>query len=64
MDVSLGDMVVKGQEMGRLHDSFGRRLGRITAPIAGIVAGVSLDPLFNQGDAMVHVASIHDEGTQ
>ena len=63
IDVSLGDVVTKGQEMGRLHDSFGRLLGRITAPVAGIVIGVSLDPLFNQGDAMVHVASIQGEET-
>ena len=61
IDVMLGDHVEKGQVMGRLHDSFGNRLGRITAPMAGVVIGMSLDPLFNRGDAMVHVASV-DEG--
>lgn len=63
IDVMLGDHVEKGQVMGRLHDSFGNRLGRITAPITGVVIGMSLDPLFNCGDAMVHVASVDEEPT-
>ena len=63
VDVALGDHVEQGQVMGRLHDSFGNQLGRITAPIDGVVIGMSLDPLFNQGDAMVHVASVGRETT-
>jgi predicted deacylase len=58
IDVELGDQVERGQGLGRLHDSFGNRLGRFTSPIDGVIIGISLDPLFNQGDAMVHVASL------
>lgn len=58
IDVMLGDHVDKGQTIGRLYDSFGNRLGRITAPIDGIVIGLSLDPLFNRGGAIAHVASV------
>lgn len=60
IDVSLGDRVEKGSELGRLHDSFGNRLGRIIAPNSGIVVGMSLDPLFNKGDAVVHIATVSD----
>jgi predicted deacylase len=63
IDVMLGDHVDKGQTIGRLHDSFGNRLGRITAPIDGVVIGLSLDPLFNRGDAIAHVAAIEQNGT-
>lgn len=54
--VSLGDQVAKGQPIGRVHDSFGRRLGQITARSDGIVVGLNLDPIVNQGDALVHIA--------
>jgi len=63
IDVMLGDGVDKGQTIGRLHDSFGNRLGRITAPIDGVVIGLSLDPLFNRGDAIAHVAAVEQNGT-
>lgn len=62
IDVMLGDRVDKGQTIGRLYDSFGNRLGRITAPIDGVVIGLSLDPLFNRGDAIAHVASVEQNG--
>ena len=62
IDVDLGNHVDKGQTIGRLYDSFGNRLGRITAPSDGVVIGLSLDPLFNRGDAIVHVASVDQNG--
>ncbi len=61
IDVSLGDHVQRGGVIGRLHDSFGNSLGRVTAPVDGIVIGLSLDPLFNRGDAVAHLAAV--EGT-
>ena len=54
--IELGDQVTKGQLIGRVHDSFGRRLGKITARDDGIVVGLNLDPIVNQGDALVHIA--------
>ena len=52
----LGDQVTKGQVIGRIHDSFGHRLAQITARADGIVVGLNLDPVVNQGDAVVHIA--------
>lgn len=56
----LGDQVTKGQPIGRIHDSFGRRLAQITARADGIVVGLNLDPIVNQGDALVHIAFLVD----
>ena len=53
---SPGELVTKGQTLGRVHDSFGTRLSQITATTDGIVVGLSLDPIVNQGDAVVHIA--------
>ncbi|MEE8601821.1 succinylglutamate desuccinylase/aspartoacylase family protein [Euzebya tangerina] len=58
--VDLGDRVDKGASLGRIHDSFGGRLGQINAPADGMVIGLNLDPSVNQGDALVHIA--HNEG--
>ncbi len=55
---SLGDAVVKGQQLGVIHDSVGRRLARLNAPIDGIVIGHIQHPLVNQGDAIVHIAEV------
>lgn len=52
----LGDQVTKGQQIGRIHDSFGQRLAQITARSDGLVVGLNLDPIVNQGDAVVHIA--------
>lgn len=54
--IELGDQVTKGQPIGRVHDAFGRRLGQINARGDGIVVGLNLDPIVNQGDALVHIA--------
>lgn len=54
--IDLGDQVNKGQTIGRVHDSFGRRLGQVKAKADGIVVGLNLDPIVNQGDALVHIA--------
>lgn len=54
--IELGDQVTKGQTIGRVHDSFGRRLGQVKAKADGIVVGLNLDPIVNQGDALVHIA--------
>ena len=57
VDCELGDVVEKGQLLGRISDAFGKRLSQIKSPCPGIVVGLKLDPLINRGDAVVHVAS-------
>ena len=60
--VSLGDRVEKGQRLGRITDSFGEVLahGRASAP--GVVIGLTLNPLVNRGDALIHLAEVEEDG--
>ncbi len=61
LDVELGEVVQRGQLLGVIHDSVGKRLGRVTAPGVGTVIGRVQQPLVNQGDALVHIAEIHPD---
>ena len=61
MWVELGSQVARGQAIGQLHDSFGRRLSQLKASADGVVIGMSRDPIVNQGDAIAHIASIEPE---
>lgn len=54
--VGLGDVVQKGQPIGRVHDAFGKKLSQISAVADGVVIGVTLAPIVNRGDAVVHIA--------
>ncbi len=58
LEVGLGDLVEKGQQLGVIHDSLGTRLSRITAPFAGLVIGHTQHPLIHQGSALVHLAAV------
>ncbi len=58
VDCSLGDVVKKGQILGLIHDSMGRRLGRLTSSVDGVVVGLKMEPLVNRGDAIIHIAAI------
>jgi predicted deacylase len=50
--------VVKGQQLAVIHDSVGERLARVNATFDGVVVGHIQHPLVNQGDAVVHIASL------
>ena len=58
LNTGLGAHVTRGEVLGVIHDSVGRRLSRITAPGAGIVISHVQHPLVNQGDAVVHIAEV------
>ncbi len=58
LDAELGEVVQRGQLLGVIHDSVGKRLARVTAPRVGVVVGRVQQPLVNQGDALVHVAEV------
>lgn len=55
----LGDEVTKGLQIATILDPYGKRLGRITAPLDGVIVGHTQHPLVNRGDAVVHIASTH-----
>jgi uncharacterized protein len=60
LHTTLGDRVVRGELLGVIHDSVGKRLSRITAPKGGVVISHVQHPLVNQGDALVHLADVRD----
>jgi predicted deacylase len=61
LDIELGEVVQRGQQLGVIHDSVGTRLARVTATRRGVVIGRVQQPLVNQGDALVHLAEIDDD---
>ncbi|MDC7236079.1 MAG: succinylglutamate desuccinylase/aspartoacylase family protein [Spirochaetales bacterium] len=61
MGSDLGDTVQKGQILGVIHDSLGKRLGRIISKSSGIIIGRTMQPLVNQGDAVFHIAEVEDK---
>ena len=56
----LGVTVRRGELLGVIHDSVGKRLSRVTAPRAGVVISHIQHPLVNQGDAVVHLADVRE----
>ncbi len=56
--VKPGEQVDAGQRIGVIADAFGERTFPVSAPKAGLVVSVTLDPLVSQGDALVHVAEV------
>jgi predicted deacylase len=62
--IALGDEVKQRQPMGFISDTFGDKPVQVRSPMAGIVIGHGQNPLVNQGDALVHVASQKAEAEQ
>jgi len=58
IDCELGEVVRRGQLLGVIHDSVGKRLAQVTALCAGVVIGQVQQPLVNQGDALIHIAEV------
>ncbi|MEN8707769.1 MAG: succinylglutamate desuccinylase/aspartoacylase family protein, partial [Nocardioides marinisabuli] len=60
LEAELGQRVEKGDRLGGLFDSFGKRVRLVHADRAGIVVGRTEAPLVNSGDAVVHLAEVED----
>jgi hypothetical protein len=58
LSVQLGDTVQKGRQLGVLRDPFGENRRPVRSPCAGVVVGVTTNPLVHRGDAMVHLARL------
>ena len=56
LEVRLGQEVTKGERIGGLFDSLGRRVRLIHADRDGLVVGRTEAPVVNSGDAVVHIA--------
>ena len=59
--VNLGETVAKKQRLGFITDAFGQKTHWVCASVAGIVISYTLNPLVNQGDAIVHLAITNQE---
>ena len=60
LEVGLGARVEKGERLGGLFDSLGKRVRLVHADRAGLVVGRTEAPLVNSGDAVVHIAEVED----
>lgn len=63
LNVSLGDVVSRGDLVAKIYDPFGKRLGRISARTNGVIIGHIQRPLVNRGDAILHVAEHSKTGS-
>jgi predicted deacylase len=64
LDVDLGQPVSKGEKLGGLFDSLGKRVRLVHADRDGIVIGRSEAPVVNRGDAVVHIAEVEPEASE
>ena len=56
VSVELGQSVAANEEIGVIADAHGHARGVVRAAIAGVVIGLTRNPLVSQGDALVHLA--------
>lgn len=59
--IELGQQVEKKQSLGAIADPFGDTTSQVHAPCNGLVIGYSQNPLVNQGDAIVHLATLNPD---
>lgn len=53
-----GDVVSAGDVLAAVSDPFGETETEITAPQDGIIVGRAVMPVVNEGDAMLHIATV------
>jgi len=58
LEVTLGDKVMKRQELGFITNAFGEKRVAIRANVDGMIISHIQNPLVNQGDAIIHLAMI------
>jgi len=58
LEAQLGQHVTRGQRLGGLFDSFGKRVRLVHADRDGVVIGRTEAPLVSSGDAVVHLAEV------
>lgn len=55
-----GDQVNKGDLLGEISDPYGRNKVKVIASKTGIIIGMTMLPLVNNGDALFHIARFED----
>lgn len=57
----IGAQVVKGEHIGVVADPYGETEETVTAPVSGLVIGMTQLPLVYQGDALFHIAVLEGD---
>lgn len=58
IEVRLGEKVEKGQRVASIADAFGMRPTQVKATESGWVIAMSLRPLVNSGDSLIHIGAM------
>ena len=58
IEVRLGQKVEKGQRIASIADAFGMHPTQVKATESGWVIAMSLRPLVNSGDSLVHIGAM------
>lgn len=58
---NIGNHVKKGEVLGVISDPFGVEKYYVKAKRTGVIIGITMLPLVNDGDALFHVATFNDE---
>lgn len=58
---TLGNAVSEGEVLGHVSDPFGQHRFAVVAKAPGVIIGMSMLPLFNEGDAMFNIATFKGE---
>lgn len=58
LQVGLGDRVNKKQSLGIIANAFGDQSATVRSPFDGLVIGHTQTPLVNQGNGIIHLASV------
>jgi predicted deacylase len=64
LDVRLGDTVAVGQHLGLVADAFGDDAAPLIAPEDGLIIGHTNNPLVQEGEAVVHLATMAAPGAE
>ncbi|PNW52266.1 UNVERIFIED_CONTAM: deacylase [Euhalothece sp. KZN 001] len=59
LQVGLGESVTKKQILGIIANPFGKQGLKVRSPLDGLVIGHTQNPLVNQGDAIIHLATVN-----
>lgn len=63
LDAQLGEKVAARQQLGLVADAFGDDAAPLLSPEDGLIIGHTNNPLVQQGEAIVHLATMAAEGT-
>lgn len=56
LEAAPGDIVAKGDVLGRIGNVAGGKSLRVSAPVGGCIIGLARNPILGQGDPIAHIA--------